>query len=330
MGRSVYAAASVILALAAGSSSFVFAQGSIGNYPSKPVSMISPYVPGGTTDKDGRLWGQKMSEALGKPFILDFKPGAGSTVGTAFVAKAVPDGHTLLAITSGYSITAATYKDLSYDPLKDLVGVTMYIKRPTLLMVHPSVPVHNYEEYIAYARANPGKINFGTSGAGGLYHLMGAWMHSVTRTEVTFINYKGAAPMFVDLLAGRVHVSPASLFNAMPFVKTGKVRAIVVLSKERTAVLPGMKTVSEQGIPDFDYTAWGGILAPAGVPVAILNRLAVETAKYTRDPVLISKAAEDGTVLVGSTPAEFQQLLVTEINRWRKLVKDNDIKAEVD
>jgi len=144
-----------------------------------------------------------MSEALGKPFVLDFKPGAGSTVGSAYVAKSPPDGYTLLVVTSGYSITAATYKDLSYDPLKDLLGVTMTIKRPTVLMVHPSMPMNNFEEYINYVRANPGKFNFGTSGAGGLYHLMGQWMHSETKTKVTFVNYKGASPMFVDLVAGR-------------------------------------------------------------------------------------------------------------------------------
>ena len=301
-------------------------------WPTKPVQMISPYVPGGTTDKDGRLWGQKMSEALGKPFLLDFKPGAGSTVGSAYVAKSPPDGYTLLVVTSGYSITAATYKDLPYDPLKDLIGVTMTIKRPTVLMVHPSMPMNNFEEYINYLRANPGKFNFGTSGAGGLYHLMGEWMHSETKTKVTFVHYKGASPMFVDLVAGRVSGSPASYFNALPFAKAGKVKVLAIMSKERLSYLPGIRTVAEQGIPDFDYTAWGGILAPAGVPAAVLSRLSAESAKYAKDAAVLAQYAQvnDGTVVVGASPAEFQKVLVTEITRWRKLVNENGIQPELE
>lgn len=318
-----------IAATAALFSGFVQAQA---GYPSKPVTLISPYVPGGTTDKDGRLWGQKMSEALGKPFVMDFKPGAGSTVGSAYVAKSPPDGHTLLVITSGYSITAATYKDLSYDPLKDLLGVTMTIKRPTVLMVHPSMPVNNFEEYITYVRANPGKFNFGTSGAGGLYHLMGEWMHSETKTKVTFVNYKGATPMFVDLVAGRVNGSPASYFNALPFAKAGKVKIIAIMSKERLSYLPGIKTVAEQGIPDFDYTAWGGILAPAGTPAAVFSRLGAESAKYAKDAAVLAQYAtvNDGTVVVGASPAEFQKVLLTEVTRWRKLVNENGIQPELE
>ena len=323
-GRGLAVCVGVVMAMLSG---VVQAQA---GYPSKPVTMISPYVPGGTIDKDGRLWGQRMSEVLGKPFLLDFKPGAGSTVGTAYVAKAAPDGHTLLVITAGYSITAATYKDLPYDPLKDLAAVTMTLKRPTLLMVHPSLPVNNYEEYIAYARANPGKINFGTSGAGGVYHLMGEWMHSETKTQVTFVHYKGAGPLFVDLVAGRVHASPASLFNALPFIKSGKTRAIVITSKERSPFFPGMKTVAEQGIPDFEYAAWGGFLAPGATPPAILNRLAAETAKYAKDPAILKQYEGDGTVLVGNTPAEFQKVLVTEITRWRRLVSENGIQPELE
>ena len=316
--------------LAASVSCLAQAQATYPTYPTKPIQLISPYVPGSTTDRDGRIWGQKMSDALGKPVLLDFKPGAGSTVGTAFVAKSAPDGYTFLIITSGYSITAATYKDLSYDPLKDLVGVTMTLKRPTALVVHPSVPANNYEEYIAYARNNPGKLNFGTSGVGGLYHLMGEWLHSETRTKVAYIHYKGAGPMFADLVAGRLHVAPGSLFNVLPHIKSGKVRPVVILSREHSSFLPGMKTVSEQGIPDYEYAAWGGILAPAGVPSAIINRLAAETAKYAKDPAMIAQYSKDGTTLVGNTPAEFQKVLVTEITRWRKLVNENGIRPEVE
>ena len=299
-------------------------------WPVRPVTVISPYVAGGSTDKDGRLWSQRMSEVLGRPFLMDFKPGAGSTIGTAYVARATPDGYTLLWITSGYSITAATYRNLPYDPLKDLQGVTMTLKRPTVLMVHPALPVSNYEEYVAYARANPEKINFGTSGAGGLYHLMGTWLHSETKTRVTYIHYKGAGPLFLDLVAGRVHASPASLFNALPYVKAGKTKAVVILSRERSPFFPGMKTVAEQGIPDYEYAAWGGVLAPAGVPAAVLTRLSAESAKYAKDAAILAQFAADGTVLVGSTPAEFNKVLVSEVTRWRRLVNEFGIQPELE
>jgi tripartite-type tricarboxylate transporter receptor subunit TctC len=178
-------------------------------------------------------------------------------------------------------------------------------------------------------RANPGKLNFGTSGVGGIYHLMGEWMHSETRTKVAFIHYKGAGPMFADFFAGRVHASPGSLLNAVPYAKAGKVRVIAIMSKEPSSFFPGVKTIAEQGIPEFEYAAWGGVLAPAQVPGAILSRLAAETAKYSRDPAVIAQYSKDGTVLVGSTPAEFQKVLVTEITRWRKLVTENGIQPVV-
>ena len=306
------------------------AQSAASAYPSRPVTIISPYVPGAVTDKDGRVWSQKLTQALGKPFVLDFKPGAGSTIGTNYVAKAAADGHTLLIITSGFTVTAAMYKDLPYDPLKDLAPVSLTAERPVTLLVHPSMPIRNFTEHIAFAKAHPGGLNFGTSGAGSILHMAGAWMHSATGTEVTFIHYKGSAPMLVDLVAGRVNASPSNIFNAMPFISSGKLRPIAIASATPSQLLPGIRTIAEQGIPGYGYSAWGGILAPASVSPAIINRLSSEIAKYVKEPDVIEKLTGDGTVLIGSTPEAFRQTLVTEITRWKGLAQQFNIKAADD
>jgi tripartite-type tricarboxylate transporter receptor subunit TctC len=305
------------------------AQNPAADYPSRPVTIVIPSPPGATSDRDARIWVQKLTAAFGgKPFVLDFKAGAGSIIGTNFVAKAAPDGHTLLNITSSYPVLAATHKDLPFDPGRDLTPVSLMLRRPTMLAVHPSMPVNNFAEFVAYAKANPGKVNFGTAGAGSISHIVGAWLQSGTNTKVTFVHYKGAAPNQTDLMAGRTQVSTMSLSVGVPFVKAGKLRAIAILSPERSRMLPGLKTVDEQGIPGFNYSTLTAILAPSATPAPIINKLSAEFAKITKAPDVIKTAALDGTVLVGSTPAAAKQYLDTEIARWRKLVYENDIQGE--
>ena len=300
------------------------------DYPNRAVTIIIPTPPGATSDRDARIWVPKLTQAFGKPFVLDFKAGAGTTIGTNFVAKAAPDGHTLLIITSSFPVIAATYKNLPFDPIKDFVPVSLMLRRPTMLAVHPTFPANNFAEYVAYVKAHPGEVNFGTAGAGSISHIVGAWLQSATDTKVTFVHYKGAAPNQVDLMAGRVKVSTMSLSVGVPFIKSGKLRPIVILSPERSTLLPGLRTVAEQGTPDFNYSTLTAILASSAVPAAIVNRLSAELAKITRSPDVVATAEADGTVLVGSTPAQARTYLETEINRWRKLVKENDIEAEAD
>ncbi len=314
-----------ITALAAGT---VLAQPTVANYPARPVTIISPYVPGSSTQLDGRVWADKLQEIFGKPFLIDFKPGAGTTLGNNYVAKASPDGYTLLIVTGAYTISAATYKDLPYDPIRDLAPVSLNTKRPTMLVVNPGLPVNTLVDYIAYAKARPEALNLGTTGVGGQYHLLGAWLHSLTNTKATFVHYKGAGPVFVDLVAGRIDVSMANFNIGLPYVKSGKLRPIAILSSDQSPLLPGIKTADEQGAPGYEWSAWGGILAPARVPPPIINKLSVEFAKIAKMPDVIARFANDGTVLVGSTPEEFRKLIVTEISRWKQLVKDHDIKAD--
>ncbi len=313
--------------LLCGMTGSALAQSAASTYPSRPVTIISPFAPGGSTDKDGRVWAQKLQESLGKAFVLDFKPGAGSTIGTNYVAKAAPDGYTLLIVSSGLSVNAATYSDLPYDSVKDFTPLSLLVKRPTVLLVHPSVPVKSYPEYIAYAKARPGELNMATSGAGGISHMIGAWLHSVTGTSITFVHYKGAGPMYTDLIAGRTQVTASSLFTSLPHIKPGKLRPLAILSAERSELLPGMKTVAEQGIPDFDYSAWTGLLMPASVPAAIVNRLSAEIGKHAKSPDMIERFADDGTHVLGSSSEEFRRYLVGEITRWKRLAQEFNIKA---
>ena len=296
-------------------------------YPSRPVTIISPYVPGSSTQTDGLVWADKLRESLGKPFLIDFKPGAGTTVGNNYVAKANPDGHTLLIVTGAYTIVAATYKDLAYDPVRDLAPVSMNTKRPTLLVVNSALPVKTFTDYVAYARERPEVLNFATTGIGGQYHLIGAWMGGLTNTKVTYVHYKGAGPAFADLAAGRVDVSIANFNFAFPFIKAGKIKPVAILSTRHSPLFPGMKTAAEQGATDFEWSAWGGILAPARVPPAIINKLSGEFAKIAKMPDVIARFANDETELVGSTPEYFGKVIVSEINRWKKLVQEHGINA---
>ena len=312
----------------AGWSGETLAQAGTSAYPSRPVTVISPNAPGAALERDGRFWSQKLTESLGKPFVLDFKPGGTGTIGTNYVAKSAPDGYTLLIMTAGFTVSAVMQKDLPYDPIKDFAPVSMTLERPALLVVTASLPVNTYPEYIAYARDNPGMLNFGTSGAGGIHHIVGAWLHSATNTKVTFVHYKGTGPQTVDLLAGRGHVSIVSVGLGMGHLKAGKTRAIAMLSSERSPLFPNLKTVAEQGVPGFQYSAWNGFLAPAAVPPAIINKLAGEFARYAKDPEIIRQFAVDGTVPVGSSPAAFRQHLINEINHYRRTAQENDIKAE--
>jgi tripartite-type tricarboxylate transporter receptor subunit TctC len=295
-------------------------------WPSKPVVIINPF-PGGNTEIGARLYSAKLAEALGKPFIVDGKPGAGTVIANTYVAKAPPDGHVILITSASYTVVAATRVDLPYDPLRDLTPVSQMLTKPAMLMVTPSLPVNNYEEYLAYAKANPGALNFGTTGIGGAYHLVGAWLHGVTGTKVTFAHYKSTSQLFTDQMGGRIHVSPASVFNGLPYVKSGKLRAIAGISRERSSMLPNLKTVAEQGIPDFDYSAWEGIFTTGGVPRAIVTRLGAELTRIAKMPDVAEKFREDGSTMLGTTPDEFRRHVGTEIERWKRIVKENGIRA---
>lgn len=316
-----------MLSLCATASGPVFSQGAADNYPSRAVTVIIPFPAGGPIDQEGRRYTQKMSGLMGQQFIIDFKPGGGTGIGTEYVARARPDGYTLLAATAALTVFPAFAKDMSFDIIKDLAPISLMSKRAILLQAHPSFPAKNFAEYIAYARANRGKINYGTTGQGESSHLAGAWMHLLTNTKATFIPYKGGGPLFVDLLAGRLDVAAGALLAGLSFIKAGKTRAIAIMGDQRSKQLPDVPTVAEYpGLQDFSYSQWLGFIAPGPTPAAILNKLSTQFAAVVKAPDMVTMLEAEGSVAVGSTPEQFRQLIATETASWRKVVNDTGIK----
>jgi tripartite-type tricarboxylate transporter receptor subunit TctC len=307
----------------------VYGQGSAESaYPAKPVTVVAPSSPGAGFEIHGRVYLQKLSESMQRQFILDFRPGAGQTLGTANVAKAAPDGYMLLFTSATHTVAALVYKDLSYDPIKDFVPITLMTSQPITLIVSATTPVNSVTEYINYARANPGKVNMATGGLGSLSHFAGAWLHYLTKTEVSFIPYKGAGDLLIALIGGQVQSGTATLASTLPHVKAGRLRLLGITSRNRTPFMPDLPTVAEQGVPGYEYVQWQGFLAPAGTPPAIVRKLNAELVKVAKNPEVIQKVAQVGDQTVGSTPEEFGVTLVNEVNRWRKLVEDTKLKIE--
>ena len=297
-------------------------------YPVKPVTVIIPYTAGGSTEADTRPYTQKLSEAFGKPFLIDYKPGAGTTLGAAYVAKAAPDGYTLLSGTSTLAVTQVLYPKLSYDTETSLAPVSVIYARTLLLVTNSALPAATWPDYVAYVRANPGKVNVGTVGAGSSYHIGSAWLHSEFKGNVTHVHYKGSNPLLIDILAGRVDTMISSVFQAMPHIKSGKLRAIAALGINRTPLMPDLRTADEQGLKGFDFVTWGAIFAPAKTPDAIINRLNAELVKVSQLPESVKRVHVDGTSMVTSTPQELRNMLAREIATWRKVVKENNITSE--
>ena len=306
----------------------VAAQRQEDSYPSRPVTIIVPFAAGAVTDLETRLYAQKLTELTGRTFVVDYKPGAGSMIGSAYVAKAAPDGYTLLTATSALAIAPLLYKNLGFDPIRDFNFVSLISKRAPLLLATPSLPVKNVAEYIAYARANPGRLNIGTSGSSGGAHLSMEWLHHITHTKATFIHYKGGAHSFTALMAGEVHVAIGSLIAMMPQVRAGKVKILGVTSAERVKILPDIPTVAEQGVPGFEYAPWLGFAAPRATPSAVVARLNADLVRVSRNPELAERLADDATLMIGSTPGEFAQAVVAEASRWRKLVDETGMKLD--
>ena len=315
-------------AIAAFLAGTVAAQRPADSYPSRAVTIIIPFAAGAVTDLETRLYAQKLTELTGRNFVVDYKPGAGSMIGTAYVAKAAPDGYTLLTASSSLSIAPLLYKNLGFDPIKDFAFVSMISKRAPLLLAMPSLPVKNVAEYIAYAKANPGKLNIGTSGPSGGAHLSMEWLHHSTRTKATFIHYKGGSLSFTALMSGEVHVAIGSVIAMMAQVRAGKAKILGVTSSERVKLLPDVPTVAEQGVPGFEYAPWLGFAVPRATPPAVVMRLNAELVKVAKAPELAERLADDATLMIGGTPEHFTQAVTAEAARWRKLIDETGMKLD--
>ncbi len=302
-----------------------FAQTPAG-FPSRPVSVLTPYPAGAATDIETRLYTQKLGEIMHTTFIVDARLGAGGIVAIEGTMKAAPDGYTLMATTPSFTVLPYVNDNAHYDPVKDFAPVSMMSKTPVILCVNPALPVKTVAEYIAFAKAHPGQLNFGTSGPGGLIHLGGAWLHAATNTQATFIHYKGSGPMQTDLVENRLQVSSSSPLAMMPLIKAGKLRAIGVTTAERSKLYPDIPSIGET-VPGYDYSFWVGFLAPAATPAAVVNALSAGFNQVAKAPEIAKKMAEVSAETIGSTPAQFRQMLTTEASNWRKVVQENGIKA---
>jgi len=299
------------------------------NYPSKPIRIVIPYPPGGASDVTARLLGQKMSEAWGVQVVPDNRPGANGIVALEYVAKSAPDGYTLLMANLGpNAINPAVYAKLPYDPIKDFATVTLTTLVPQVLVASPSLEAKSINELIALARANPGKYNYGNGGNGSANHLGVELMTSIAGIKLTAVPYKGDAQAMTDAIAGQVSLTLPTVVAAMPHIKSGRLRPLAVTTKTRVASLPDVPTMQEAGVPGYESFSWGGIMAPAGTPPAVITKLHAEFARILRLPDIQERMEGLGATVVASGPAEFAAFLQNEIRKWDGVAKKAAIRLE--
>ena len=297
-------------------------------YPTKPIKIIVPFGPGGFTDVVARILGVKLGESLGQSIVIENKPGAGSMIGTDQVAKSAPDGHTLLIVSSTHVISPWIYKNVPYDPIKSFTPVTKLVDSPYVLLTNPKVPAKNVQEFIALAKAQPDKIHYASSGNGSAQHLIGGLFASMTKTQLKHVPYRSSNLATTDVVAGVVESSFAGVPNALSQVPNGRLNALAVTSAKRIPQLPNVPTMQEAGVPGYDATIWLALLAPAGTPPHIVNKLNTEIAKIMNTAETNKAMYEAGVEVSLSTPDALTQLMTSEMSKWGKVVKDAGIKLE--
>jgi tripartite-type tricarboxylate transporter receptor subunit TctC len=294
------------------------------NYPNRPIRLVVPFSPGGAADVPGRILTQKLSEALGHQVVVDNRPGAGSTIGADQVAKAPPDGYTLLMISNTHFVSAALYKKLPYDSVADYAPVTQATSAPNVIVVHPSLPAKTVKELIALAKAKPGKIDYASSGNGSTQHLTGALFTKMAGIEMTHIPYRGSGPATADLLSGQVTVGFPGIAGMLPQIKAGKLRALAVSGAKRSPELPEVPTVAEAGVKGYDVTAWFGVAGPKSMPREIVLKLHTELLRILKNPDVQRQLLNAGQeVAWQETPEAFGEFLKTEAAKWARMVKDS-------
>lgn len=306
----------------------MMATASAQTYPSKPIRLITPFPPGGGADIVGRIIGQKLAEQLGQPVVNENRPGAGGNTGIDYVAKARPDGYTLLLGSATLSISPSLYKKLSYDPIKDLTPLFMAAQTPIVVLVRPTLPVKTLKELVEYAKAHPGKVNFGSGGVGTVTHLASELIKSLAKINIVHVQYKGTNQAMIGLMGGEIDIVLIVVPNAVPQIQAGKVRALAVLSDVRLPSLPNVPTVKEAGIDNAETAAWYGLLAPAGTPRDIVNRLNAEWVKIASMTDTKEKMQNGGVDPMSSTPEQFAEFLKSEIARWGRVVKEANISID--
>jgi len=308
---------------------FGAAPSSAQDYPSKPIRLVVPYPPGSGTDIVGRLLAQRLGESLGQQVYVDNRPGAGATVGTAFVAKGTPDGYTILMADLGpLAIGPSFYRQLPYDPIKELAPISQVAVLPFVLVVHPSVPANNVPELIALARAKSGQLNYASVGNGTAVHLATELFRQIAGIDIVHIPYKGSAPALTDLVAGRTSMMFVNVLSVRGFLESGQLRAVAIGTAERSPAMPEVPTVAESTQPNFRAGVWFGLLAPAETPRAIIDRLNAETVRVLQTPDFKAKLIEQGAESVPSSAEQFSALIQAEITKWADVIRSSGVRME--
>ena len=316
------------LLLLAGAASTVFAQTPVPAYPVKFVRFIVPYAPGGSSDVLARTLGQKLGASLGQTFVVDNRPGAGSMVGTDIAAKATPDGYTIILSDMPHTINPSIYAKVPYDPLKDFTPITTVGVSPMFLFVNPVVKAQNIREFIALAKAQPGKLSIASGGTGATTHLMAELLQSHAGVKLTHVPYKGAGPALTDVVAGQIPATFTSMATAAPFAQSGRLRILGVTSAKRLGAFPDVATFEESGVSGMIVEHWWGVMAPAGVPKPVVDKLRGAIVDAVNSPDVRERFSVLAVEPRTNTPQEFRALLETDVKRWAKVVKDAGIKIE--
>jgi tripartite-type tricarboxylate transporter receptor subunit TctC len=297
-------------------------------YPVRPVRLVVPFAPGGGTDIIARLLAQDLTQAWGQTVVVDNRGGSGGIVGTEIAAKAAPDGYTMVLCSLGLSFLPALYSKLPFDTERDLLPVSRVATQPFIYVVVPALGVSSMKELIALAKAKPGEIRYGSGGSGGSSHLGTELLRTMTGISLVHVPYKGTGPALTAMLAGEVHVQLIGISSVVPHMKTGRMRALAVSGAKRSAAAPGVPTVAESGVPGYAFDVWYGLLFPAKTPRAIVEKTAAETNRILKSPAVAQRFAAIGLEPAGSTSGEFAQLLRSETAKWRKVVKEANIRIE--
>ena len=304
------------------------AHASVGRYPSKPVRMIVPLAPGGGSDIVGRIVALELAKVWGQSVVVDNRPGAGSTVGTAIAAKSPADGYTTLVSSSSMAISPALYKELPFDIRRDFAAVTLIASQPSILAVHPSVPAASLRELIALAKAQNGKLTYASAGPGSATHLGTELLKYAAGIEVLHVPYRSAGQATSALLSGEAQMLLTNMASVLPHVKSGRIRALGVSSTKRSMLAPEIPTITEAGIPGFEYMTWYGMLVPAGTPGNVVERIQADTAKVVGEPQVRERFSTQGLDAYGNSPSEFQTYLGSELVKWEKVIRATGIRVE--
>jgi tripartite-type tricarboxylate transporter receptor subunit TctC len=319
----------LIMALACGVTLPVLAaQNEAQDYPQRPIRLIDPYAPGGGSGVVARLVTAKLSDAWGKQVVIDNRPGAAGAIGTEIAMRAAPDGYTLLMGTSGSIAISPNMNKVPYAPLKDLLPITQTSGQSMLLVLHPSVPIASVKELLAFARAQPKKLAYASSGTGGSGHLAAELFQSIAKVSLTHVPYKGNGPAVLGVLSAEVQLGFNNILAVLPHVNGGRLRAIAVTSPKRAAAVPNVPTLAESGVTGYEATSWNGMFAPAKTPRPIINKIHAEVVKALNAPDVREKLVAMGSDPVGSTPEEFYAHIKLELERWGKVIRDNNIRTE--